>query len=368
MNDRSKKIIRIITTLSLALIVMNCSSLAVKSEVTHKKADILTLRRQAQEAYQKKDYEGAAQFYQQVLMHNQDDFTVAYNLACCYALQGNEALASDYVSSAYATGFRNIDILRKDPDFDLIRDDPHFKETVARIEQNFESIGDLRYVKAESLLPYRIRLPKDFDRTKSYPLLIGMHGNGGNADGFVALYDVLEKPELIYICPEGQYPLSLNVGPQWYQRSWALKNVDAKPMLDADLAVEKYILNVIEKVSSEYQISEVYLMGFSQGAVFAYSIGIRNPKVINGVIGFSGYLMNLKDKLSMLKESDLDTGKDVRIYIAHGIDDAAIKVEEARKIHELFKAKGYDVSYMEFEGHHGVKADVFNHAVKWMEK
>lgn len=38
-----------------------------------------------------------------------------------------------------------------------------------------------------------------------------MHGISGNADGFIALYDMLDDPQLIYVTPEGKYPFSINI-------------------------------------------------------------------------------------------------------------------------------------------------------------
>ena len=34
------------------------------------------------------------------------------------------------------------------------------------------------YQKGENILPYRILLPKDYDKNKEYPLLVFLHGSG----------------------------------------------------------------------------------------------------------------------------------------------------------------------------------------------
>jgi len=368
MHTRLFKPLRIIVLLLLSLIIVNCSTGPLAKGPDAGKVDLRELQMKAIQAYNDKDYASAVKYYESVLNHNQDAFIIAYNLACSYALMGDADQASNYVNHAFANGFRNIEFMHKDPDFDPIREDEGFQETLKRLDERFKAIGILKYVKAESFLPYRIRLPKNYDASKSYPLLIGMHGNGGNADAFIALYDVLEDPQVIYVAPEGQYPLSLNIGPQFHRRTWALAGVNKATMMQADLAVESYILSTINEVSQEYKVSNVYLMGFSQGAAYAYTVGIRNPEHIKGVIGFSGYLPDFEGKNSILTKRDIENGKDVRIYVAHGIDDAAIGVEEARITSVLLEEQGYEVSYMEFEGHHGVKADIFNHAVGWMQK
>ena len=77
--------------------------------------------------------------------------------------------------------------------------------------------------------------------------------------------------------------------------------------------------------------------------------------------------MDVNDETSSLTKGDIEKGKDLRLYIAHGVDDAAIKIEKAREIKTLFESQGYDLTYTEFDGHHGVKADIFNDAVRWMQ-
>ncbi|MCF7826613.1 MAG: dienelactone hydrolase family protein [Candidatus Marinimicrobia bacterium] len=367
MQSGATKSLKIFTVTLLGFILINCSGLQKGKAIVFEQIDRGSLVKKATQAYQAGNFAEAGKYYKKLLNSNQDDAIVAYNLACCYALQGDASHAAKFVTHAFDNGFRGLDILSKDKDFDPVRNNTEFQQAVKKIEERFRSIGNLDYVEASSLQPYRIRFPQDYDASKSYPLLIGMHGMGGNAEGFVSQYDLLENPQVIFVAPEGQYPLSMHVGPQWHRRSWSLTAVGKKAWQSSDKMVCDYVLNTIKKVSAEYKVSDVYLMGFSQGAVYAYTIGLQNPEAIKGVIGFSGYLMDTEAGQSILTQQDIETGKNLRLYIAHGIDDAAIKVETARQLKAMFEAQGYDLTYTEFEGHHGVKADIFNDAVKWMQ-
>ena len=347
--------------------ILGCSGIKHGKDLVFKQVNRGQLLTKAGEAYRDGDFAGAGNFYKKVLIHNQDDAIVAYNLACCYALQGDAHQAALFVTHAFQNGFRDLDLFNKDTDFDPVREDTEFQKAIRDIMERFHSIGTMDYVEASSLLPYRIRFPKDFDASKSYPLLIGMHGMGGNSEGFISHYDKLMDPQVIYVAPEGQYPLSLHIGGQWHRRRWSITDVGKKAWKSSDTMVSDYILRTIKKVSGEYKISDVYIMGFSEGAVYAYTIGLQNPDKIKGVIGFSGYLMAIDDDESNLTKQDIETGKDLRLFIAHGIDDAAIDVKTARELKSMFEQQGYDLTYKEFEGHHNVKADVLNEAVAWMQ-
>lgn len=366
MQDRFRYLTRVATFMLGSILLLTCSNRPLSNNSEYKEVDVLQLRRQASQAYRDKDYKLAVEYYEQALLHNQDNAIIAYNLACTYALLNDAGKATAFVTQAFMSGFRDINAFQQDPDFNLVRENPGFKKTVQEIEERFKSIGTLQYVEAPSLLPYRIRFPEDYDASKAYPLLIGMHGISGNADGFVGQYDMLDNPQVIFVTPEGQYPFSINIGPQWHSRSWALQGGDESLWLKADPLVSEYILNTIEKASGDHKISGVYLLGFSQGAVYAYTIGLQHSDKINGVIGFSGYLMDLDKSNSILSKSDIIEGKSLRIFIAHGTQDGAINIETGRNLFSMFKQNGYDVKFHEFEGRHQITPEIFNRAVEWI--
>jgi len=59
--------------------------------------------------------------------------TVAYNLACIYALEGRTAYALEYLELAIAWGFRDRDWLLRDADLDSVREAPEFQAILDRL-------------------------------------------------------------------------------------------------------------------------------------------------------------------------------------------------------------------------------------------
>ena len=351
---------------TILLMISNCSVTSLLQGDDYEKVDLKQLRIDAGLAYRQGEYDLATELYQAALNHNQDDAGLSYNLACTYALQGKTPQAVYFVEQAFRNGFRDLELFKSDPDFDPVRSELEFMKIEMEIIGRFESIGDLYYVAAPSYLPYRIRVPQDYSIEKAYPLVVALHGMGGNADGFVAYYDHLKNPQVIYAAPEGQYKLSGNIGPQGHARSWVLPGSDKTLWIAADTMVETYILKVIEDVSANHDISKVYLLGYSQGAVYAYTLAIRNHDKIAGVVGLSGYLMRLDQPYSILKLEDIKQAKGLRVFMAHGIHDTGIPLERAQAVKSIFLKHGLDLTYREFEGDHGINPLVLQEAFDWI--
>ena len=89
--------------------------------------------KKAWESYQKQDFEEAAKNYLLLLQHNISDNNSIYNLACCYGLLGKENLAAEFLEKAFKSGFKDINHIKNDTDFDKVKDAEVFQK-VLKIE------------------------------------------------------------------------------------------------------------------------------------------------------------------------------------------------------------------------------------------
>lgn len=60
----------------------------------------------------------------------------SYNAACVYALRGKKDEAFKWLTAAAEKGFNGADHMAEDTDMDALRDDPRYKDIVAKIEKN----------------------------------------------------------------------------------------------------------------------------------------------------------------------------------------------------------------------------------------
>lgn len=103
-------------------------------------------------------------------------------------------------------------------------------------------------------------------------------------------------------------------------------------------------------------------MLLSQGAGMALAAGIANHNQISGIIALSGWLED-----EWLCASELAHGANVRVFIAHGSEDAIIEIDNGRQAYDELLALGYDVTFHEFDGGHEVPEEVIHAVEQWMK-
>jgi len=325
-----------------------------------------SISRLADEAYRKKDYVTAAKYYLFILKHNYDDERTLYNLACCYALLEKPKLAAANLIRAVNAGFTNFEHIKKDNDFNKIKDNKYFQRALKNIEDYKKNIGEPVYIKATKLIKCNVHLPKNFDPDKNYTLLIGLHGNGGDANSFSTLWLYFENPDFIFAAPEGTYLRRPDVGVKTNQYSWEIQIHDTELWKRSDPLTMEYIVETAKYLSSIYKVDKVYLIGFSQGAAYAYISGIKNTNIFNGIMCFGGRFPEMGKSWSILSEGEVKNSKNLRVFIAHGTEDGALDFDNAVQTKTMLEKYNYNATFTGFKGGHFIPPNILNKAIKWM--
>lgn len=83
---------------------------------------------------------------------------------------------------------------------------------------------------------------------------------------------------------------------------------------------------------------QIYLMGFSQGAIMSMAIGIQSIDKIKGIIALSGYIPSfIKEEY---KEQALSK---MNIFVSHGFGDEVLPYHWAKESVEFLKQSGANV-------------------------
>ncbi len=238
------------------------------------------------------------------------------------------------------------------------------QETDLKSEENSESF----YFKSESLFKCSIKLPDNYDSQKSYKLVIGLPVAFND---FSAIWDGF-KVDFIYATPQAQYT---NLMDNKMISDWAFwTSYDSSTIARAATLTADYMADLVVELKMHYSVDEIYLMGFSQSAIFTYIAGIQRPELYKGIICLSGPGINepLRNPFAgeytpdWLEEKYLEPAKTLRVFIAHGTKDQTPPYDYGVKSKEILSSYGYDVSFHSFDGGHTIDPEILKQALEWI--
>ena len=189
--------------------------------------------------------------------------------------------------------------------------------------------GDMRraYRSAvdQTLQPYRLFIPESYDGKKATPLLVALHGMGGDENSMFESYDKgllkreAERVGFVVVCPKGRDTASMYRG-----------------------SAEQDVMDVIAEVRRDYRIDpdRIYLMGHSMGGYGTWSIAMAHPDVFAAL----GPIAGGGNPSGMVKIRDIPQ------YVVHGDSDKTVNVSQSRNMVAAGKKAGANIVYVEIPG------------------
>lgn len=211
----------------------------------------------------------------------------------------------------------------------------------------------------ELSLEYKVREPKIL--LDKNPLLLLLHGYGSNEDDLFSFAS--ELPDEYYVI-SARAPYDLQYGSYaWYAINF---DADQNKFSDQSQAVlsRDLVVKFLEELKTKFpiDISNITLIGFSQGSILSYSIALSYPKIVQRVGALSGYL-NLDTTIVNYQNNDFSG---LKIFSSHGTVDQVIPVEWARKTDPILKSLGINSTYEEYPIGHGVSPQNFYDLKSWL--
>ena len=198
---------------------------------------------------------------------------------------------------------------------------------------------------------------------RNQPLVIFLHGFGSNEEDLFGIKDALPST-WTYLSARAP----MRVDPQGYR--WFTKtpgdgdyNGETADLQRSAALIEDFV----GKATAKYHThsDRVFLVGFSQGAIMSYEVGLRKPALVRGIAALSGSVLPVLK--AELKPSE-SLGK-LAIFIGHGTLDQALPYTSATQANEVLVGLGLTP---EFHGYPGMPHTVSETEVQdlkaWLEK
>ncbi|NMX75606.1 phospholipase [Pseudomonas sp. WS 5532] len=197
---------------------------------------------------------------------------------------------------------------------------------------------------------------------RNQPLVIFLHGFGSNEEDLFGIKDALPST-WTYLSARAPMPVDPN-GYRWFAKKPGEGDYDGET---ADLQRSAQLIeNFVSKATAKYhtQSDRVFLVGFSQGAIMAYEVGLRKPAMVRGIAALSGSVLPVL-KAELKPDESLNK---LAIFIGHGTLDQALPYASATRANEVLLGLGLKPEFHGYMGMpHTVSAAEIQDLKAWLE-
>ncbi len=191
---------------------------------------------------------------------------------------------------------------------------------------------------------------------KPMKAIIAIHGWKGDEYVFEQVAKLISLENSEWFFPRAPYRTDSDNGYSWFggndEDGWKFdKTFDG-------------MNNLINKIqTSGYSTSNIFLIGFSQGACLAIDFALRLPFSIGGIISIAGFI---KFKERFLKDATKESTR-TAILLMHGNQDDVISVKAGKTTNDILVEKGYPIHFERYDAKHKIplkKMNLINKFIK----
>ena len=181
---------------------------------------------------------------------------------------------------------------------------------------------------------------------KSNKVIVAFHGWQGNKDSFLPLAKNSLFKDYNWFLLEGPYM----VGNNPKRRTWSYEK---EPDVFEYEEPRELIYNFFrKKIFNNYQSKNVYVIGFSLGALVCYEFICTMEEPLGAIFPISGFSRN---NINLNKNQ-----KNTPIIIGHGLDDEIVLPEKSMEAYQLLKKQNANVRIVSYSGGHRISNTMIN--------
>jgi phospholipase/carboxylesterase len=192
-------------------------------------------------------------------------------------------------------------------------------------------------------------------------LVVLLHGYGADGNDLIGLAPVLAPvmPDVVFHAPNAPYPCEGSpMGYQWF----GINRLDPASRLAGTRSAAPFVDAFLDDMFAKYGLDEskTALVGFSQGTMMSLHVGLRRPKQLAGIVGFSGALAGaeiLKDEIKSRPP----------VLLLHGDEDPMLPHQLTEQAALALQQNGIEVAVHIAKGvGHGIDQTGLSHAARFL--
>ena len=211
-------------------------------------------------------------------------------------------------------------------------------------------------------IPFRVFVPKTYNKTKRIPLLLLLHGAVGGSS-FDQAKDYLDSSSavskdaaldpLFNFFSKKDYIILMPIGDRVRKFDWSSNRfagfADMKPATNRGInATYKTLARMISLVKASFNVDDnhVFAMGHSDGADGAFCLELMQPNQFGAFVIYNSMLLVLNARNLYLRNL-----QNVKLYVVHSSKDNLRPIEQTREIiQEANVFLRNKIAYREYQG------------------
>ena len=198
------------------------------------------------------------------------------------------------------------------------------------------------------LLPYK----------KPRLAILALHGWTGNALSMEPISKSFNYPNTKWVLPQAPYfakETSQNrkedpvIGYSWSESTLRGRDYPKSRSLEKSMIMISQCIHDLE--NEGFDKKNIFILGFSQGAIFSIWFTINQKFSLGGCISIAGGFK--KEKLRISK-SITQESRGTSILLMHGQNDKIIPPEESQNTYQIFDSLGFNVELILYQAAHKI--------------